>query len=118
MTSTPRGSPDWILSADGPIEAEAGAVVEIPVRLMAEESRLKSRSTPVTLVLIAADDRLSVREEARFYPVSPRRWAALRPTSGPGRQAQICRCLPSFAFAAGPEHRAMTHYRPFNIVTT
>jgi hypothetical protein len=117
MTSTPRGSPDWILSTDGSIEAEPGAVIEIPVRL-AEESRLKSRSTPVTLVLIAADDRLSVREEARFYPVSPRRWAALRPTSGPGRQAQICRCLPSFAFAAGPEHRAMTHYRPFNIVTT
>ena len=50
---------------DGPIEAEAGAVVEVPVPLMAEESRLKSRSTPVTFALIAADDdRLSVREDA------------------------------------------------------
>jgi len=38
---------------------------------MAEESRLKSRSTPVTLVLTAADgDRLSVLEET---PSSARR---------------------------------------------
>lgn len=37
-------------------------------------------------------------------------------TSVPGRQAQICRCLPSFP--AAPVHRGMTHYRPFNIVTT
>jgi len=60
------------LSTDGPIEAEAGAVVEIPVRLRAEESRLESRSTPVTFVLIAADDdRLSAREEARFLGPPP-----------------------------------------------
>ena len=42
------------------------------MRLMAEESQLKSRSTPVTFVLIAADDdRLSVREEARFLDPPP-----------------------------------------------
>jgi hypothetical protein len=42
------------------------------VRLIAEESRLKSRSTPVTFVLIAADDdRLSVREETRFLGPPP-----------------------------------------------
>ena len=69
MTSTTRGSADW---TDGPIAAEAGAVVEISVHLMAEESRLKSRSMPVTFVLIAADDdRLSVREEARFLGPPP-----------------------------------------------
>ena len=60
------------LSLDGPIEAEAGAVVEVPVRLMAEESHLESRSTPVKFVLIAADDdRLSAREEARFLGPPP-----------------------------------------------
>ena len=67
-----EGIPGLDLCLDGPIEAEAGAVVKIPVRLMAEESRLKSRSTPVTFVLIAADDdRLSVREEARFLGPPP-----------------------------------------------
>ena len=67
-----EGIPASDLSTDGPIEAEAGAIVETPVRLIAEESRLKSRSTPVTLVLIAAyDDRLSVREEARFLDPPP-----------------------------------------------
>jgi cytochrome c oxidase accessory protein FixG len=67
-----EGIPGLDLSLDGPIVAEAGAVVEVPVRLMAEESRLQSRSTPVTFVLIAADDgRLSVREEARFLGPPP-----------------------------------------------
>jgi hypothetical protein len=55
------------LDAEGSPKAEAGAVAEIPVRLMAEESRLESRSTPDMFVLIAADDdRLSFREEDRF----------------------------------------------------
>jgi len=57
-----EGIPGLDLSTDGLIEAEAGAVVEISVHLMTEESRPESRSTPVTFVLIAADDdRLSVR---------------------------------------------------------
>ena len=64
-------------SPDGPLygRADRGGgrrVVEIPVRLMAEESRLESPSTPVTLVLIAADDaRLSIREETRFLGPPP-----------------------------------------------
>ena len=71
MTSTP-GSPDWICLRTGRSRPEAGAVVQTPVRLMAEELRLKSRSTPVTFVLIAADDdRLSVREETRFLGPPP-----------------------------------------------
>jgi polyferredoxin len=62
-----EGIPGLDLCLDGPIEAEAGAVVKVPVRLMAGESHLESRSTPVTFTLIAADDdRLSVREESRF----------------------------------------------------
>ncbi len=67
-----EGIPGLEVSMDGPIEAEAGTVVEVPVRLLAEESRLKSRSTPVTFVLTATDDdRLSAHEEARFLGPTP-----------------------------------------------
>ena len=53
-------------------------MVEIPVPLMEEESRLEVPQPPVTFVLLAAhDDRLSVREEARFFG-PPRPWAALQ----------------------------------------
>lgn len=41
-----EGIPGLDLSADGPIEAEFGAVVETPVRLMEEKSRLKSPARP------------------------------------------------------------------------
>jgi hypothetical protein len=42
------------------------------VLLMAEESRLESRSTLVTFILIAADDdRLSLREKPPFLSPPP-----------------------------------------------
>jgi cytochrome c oxidase accessory protein FixG len=49
------------------IWVEAGEVLELPVRLRAEEDELHERSSKVTFELIATDDPgLAVREEARF----------------------------------------------------
>ena len=75
----------------------------------------------ITLALIIASDDCRPRQYtgARRHVIA-RDWlrlvTAYGPTSGPRRQVQICRCLPSFP--AAPVHRAMTRYRPFNIVTT
>jgi cytochrome c oxidase accessory protein FixG len=49
------------------IRVDAGEVLELPVRLRAEEDELHERSTKVTFQLVASDDpQLHVREEARF----------------------------------------------------
>jgi cytochrome c oxidase accessory protein FixG len=49
------------------IWVDAGAVLEVPVRLRVEEDELEERSSKVTFELIATDDPgLAVREEARF----------------------------------------------------
>lgn len=72
-----------VLSVDGPIDAETGAVVETPVRLMADESRLESRSTLVTFILIAAHDHLSLREQARLLDPSPGARLDLLPIRAP-----------------------------------
>ncbi|MGD2137912.1 MAG: FixG Ig-like domain-containing protein, partial [Gammaproteobacteria bacterium] len=56
------------LQADQPeIRVAAGEVVELPVRLNADEADLQARSSRVVFELIAKDDpELSVQEEARF----------------------------------------------------
>jgi cytochrome c oxidase accessory protein FixG len=49
------------------IRVEAGDVMELPVRLQADESNLEARSTAITFELSAMDDpALAVEEEARF----------------------------------------------------
>jgi cytochrome c oxidase accessory protein FixG len=49
------------------IRVEAGDVMELPVRLQADEADLEVRSSPITFSLMATDDpALAVEEEARF----------------------------------------------------
>lgn len=49
------------------VDADAGEVIEVPVRLQVDERRLQQRSTPVRFVLQATDaPSLTVTEEARF----------------------------------------------------
>jgi polyferredoxin len=56
------------------IAVQAGSVVDLPVRLRAEESDLKSRSSEVRFTLTAVDDaRLSVTEDTRFLGPTPHR---------------------------------------------
>jgi polyferredoxin len=52
------------------ITAGPGEVVDLPVRLRAEEDSIRARSTPVTFTLEAAGG-LSVTEEARFLGPAP-----------------------------------------------
>ncbi|MGB5338688.1 MAG: cytochrome c oxidase accessory protein CcoG [Gammaproteobacteria bacterium] len=62
------GIPGIQLHADAQsIRAEAGTVMEFPVRLQADEGDLEVRSSKVVFQLIANDDpALAVQEEARF----------------------------------------------------
>ncbi len=49
------------------IRVESGGVLELPVRLRAEEGALQARSSAVTFSLVAEDDAtLTATEEARF----------------------------------------------------
>ena len=49
------------------IRVEAGDIMELPVRLQADEADLEVRSSPITFSLMATDDpALAVEEEARF----------------------------------------------------
>jgi cytochrome c oxidase accessory protein FixG len=49
------------------IEVTAGDVMELPVRLRADEAELKARSSKIMFELVASDEpELSVQEEARF----------------------------------------------------
>jgi cytochrome c oxidase accessory protein FixG len=67
-TLSATGIPGLRLQADQPeIRVAAGEVVELPVRLNADEADLQARSSRVVFELIAEDDpELSVQEEARF----------------------------------------------------
>jgi cytochrome c oxidase accessory protein FixG len=67
-TLSATGIPGLRLQADAPeIRAEAGEVMEFPVRLNADEADLEARSSKVVFELVADDDpELSVQEEARF----------------------------------------------------
>ena len=49
------------------IHVDSGGVLELPVRLRADEADLEARSSDVVFELVATDDAaLAVREEARF----------------------------------------------------
>ena len=62
------GIPGLALKSDlKEIRVEPGGVLEVPVRLHADESELQSRSSQVVFTLVANDDQtLSVMENARF----------------------------------------------------
>jgi cytochrome c oxidase accessory protein FixG len=62
------GIPDIELHMDLPeIRVDSGGVLELPVRLRAEEGVLEARSSEVEFVLVAEDDAaLTASEEARF----------------------------------------------------
>ena len=72
---TAQGIHDLEIRMDAPkIQADAGAVLSLPVRLRAEEDELKRRSTHITFTLTAEDnDKLSVTEDARFLGPFSRR---------------------------------------------
>jgi cytochrome c oxidase accessory protein FixG len=53
------------------VRAGPGEVIDLPVRLRAEEDALSQRSTPVRFTLQAATGELSVTEEARFLGPAP-----------------------------------------------
>ena len=63
-----RGVPGLQLRVDSAtIRVEAGDVMELPVRLQADEANLEARSSAITFELMATDTPgLSVEEEARF----------------------------------------------------
>jgi hypothetical protein len=63
-----RGIPGLQLYKDASrIRVEAGDVMELPVRLQADESNLEARSNAIMFELSAMDDpALAVEEEARF----------------------------------------------------
>jgi polyferredoxin len=65
---TVSGIPDVELYMDLPeIRVDSGGVLELPVRLRAEEGVLETRSSEVEFVLVAEDDAtLTATEEARF----------------------------------------------------
>ena len=49
------------------IQVESGGVMELPVRLRADEAELEVRSSDVVFELVATDDvALTVTEDARF----------------------------------------------------
>jgi cytochrome c oxidase accessory protein FixG len=68
FTLRAEGIEDLRLVRDGAsIAAGAGEVIEVPVRLQAEEDELEHRSSRVQFILQSEDDsRLRVREQARF----------------------------------------------------
>jgi len=68
-----EGIPDLIMETDQtPVVVDAGKVIDLPVRLRADEANLVKRSTDIVFTLTATDEaELKITEKAKFLGPQP-----------------------------------------------